>query len=71
MDKATVITAKIGHCRVMLDGRLVEMGNVDLSDHGDGELVMRCKSGGVAWNQIFVIQAGVIKQARISGGLWL
>lgn len=58
-------------CQVMIDGRLVEMANVDLAGYGDGELIMRCRSGGVAWNQIFLIQEKVVRQVRISGGLWL
>jgi hypothetical protein len=47
------------------------MGYVKLSAYNDGELVMRCISGGVAWNQILVIQDKAIRQARVAGGLWL
>ncbi|WP_162814920.1 hypothetical protein [Erythrobacter aureus] len=58
-------------CQFVIDERLVEIADANITGYGDGELIMRCKSGGVAWNQILVIQGGVIQQVRISGGLWL
>lgn len=71
MSKTIAVLANDSRCRVLMDGRLVELPDVDLTAYSDGELIMRCESGGVAWNQIFVIQAGVVQQIRISGGLWL
>jgi hypothetical protein len=71
MDEAIAVLSSSGHCKVTAEGRLLEMGYVKLSAYNDGELVMRCISGGVAWNQILVIQDKAIRQARVAGGLWL
>lgn len=68
---ALAIIALRSHCRLMLDGRLVDVGYARSFGTQDGELVMRCKSGGVSWNEILFIQGGIVKQVRISGGLWM
>jgi len=49
----------------------VDVKDFRFSNHEDSELVMRCKSGGVVWNEILLIQGGIVKEIRISGGLWL
>ena len=71
IDETVVRLTNYRHCRLMVDGRLIEMHDADLAPLNDGELVLRCKSGGIAWNQILVIEDGLVQGIRVAGGLWL
>lgn len=69
--KALATLADKSHCKLAVGDAFVDVEDFRLSDHEDSELVMRCKSGGIAWNEILLIHGGIVKEIRISGGLWL
>lgn len=58
-------------CKVAIADRLVDARKFQFANFGGNELAMLCKSGGVAWNEILLIKDGIVKEIRISGGLWL
>ena len=69
--KVLATLAERGHCKLAVADGFVDVKDFRFSNHEDSELVMLCKSGGVAWNEILLIQGGIVKEIRISGGLWL
>jgi len=66
--------AKNNRCEILIKDRLVDIGKFIHSKDDPfflgPELVFRCKSGGVAWNEIVKIENEKVTQVRISGGLW-
>jgi len=70
-DKVLATLAARGHCKVAIADGFVDAKEFQFSNFEGNELVMRCKSGGVAWNEILVIKEGIVKEIRIAGGLWL
>lgn len=69
--KVLATLAERGHCKLAVADGFVDVKDFQFSNHEDSELVMLCKSGGVAWNEILLIKGGIVKEIRISGGLWL
>ena len=69
--KVLATLAERGHCKLAVADGFVDVKDFQFLNHEDSELVMLCKSGGVAWNEILQIKVGVVKEIRISGGLWL
>lgn len=69
--KVLATLAEKGHCKVAIADGFVDVNDFQFSNHKGSELVMLCKSGGVAWNEILLINDGIVKEIRISGGLWL
>jgi hypothetical protein len=63
-------------CKMALGGEFIDI-EVLQNTHSnslpddDGEIVLRCKSAGMPWNQILKIESGNVVQLRIAGGVWL
>lgn len=69
--KVLVSLAERGRCKLAVADGFVDVQDFQFSNHEDSELVMLCKSGGIAWNEIIVIRGGFVREIRVSGGLWM